>query len=36
MILVETLASNPDEETRDVDQAVIDRTPNSIIDSINN
>ena len=33
---VETLASNPDEETRDAAQAVIDRTPNSIIDSINN
>ena len=30
------LASNPDEETRDAAQAVIDRTPNSIIDSINN
>ena len=33
---VEILASNPDEETRDAAQAVIDRTPNSIIDSINN
>ena len=33
---VETLASNPDEETRDAAQAVINRTPNSIIDSINN
>ena len=30
------LASNPDEETRDAAQAVINRTPNSIIDSINN
>lgn len=33
---VETLASNPDEETRVAAQAVIDSTPNSIIDSINN
>ena len=33
---VSILESDPDEETRDAAQAIIDTTPNSIIDSINN
>ena len=33
---VAILESDPDEETRDAAQAIIDTTPNSIIDSINN
>ena len=33
---VTILESDPDEETRDAAQAIIDTTPNSIIDSINN
>ena len=33
---VAILESDPDEETRDAAQAIIDSTPNSIIESINN
>ena len=33
---IATLESDPDEETRAAAQAIIDSTPNSIVDSINN
>ena len=33
---VAILESDPDEETRAAAQAIIDSTPNSIVDSINN